>query len=66
MVGPPDDPATDFDAACVGLPETPPSDWLDDPANTVDTTVPGLGNQGHDVVVEAADRADLIEFLKTL
>ena len=66
VVGPPDDPATDFDAACVGLPETPPSDWLDDPANTVDTTVPGLGNQGHDVVVEAADRADLIEFLKTL
>ncbi|GDX78300.1 hypothetical protein LBMAG42_01110 [Deltaproteobacteria bacterium] len=66
VVGPPNDATTDFDAACVGLPETPPAAWLDDPDNVVDTTIPGLGNQGHEVIVDEADRADLIELLKTL
>lgn len=66
VVGPPDNAATDFDAACVGIPETPPAAWLDDPDNVVDTAIPGLGNQGHEVIVSAAERADLIEFLKTL
>lgn len=65
-VGPPDDPATDFDAACVGLPATPPEAWWDDPADTVDTTLPGLGNQGHVTEVPESDRVDLVEFLKTL
>lgn len=66
VVGPPDDPDTDFDAACVGLPEVPPEAWLADPENEVDTTRPGLGNQGHVTSVPVEDRADLIEFLKTL
>ena len=66
VVGPADDPDTDFDAACVGLPSTPPAAWLEDEANVVDTSLPGLGNGGHEVEVPEADRADLVEFLKTL
>jgi mono/diheme cytochrome c family protein len=66
VVGPPDNAETDFDAACVGLPASPPAAWLEDEANVVDTTVPGLSNAGHDVGVPEADRADLVEFLKTL
>ena len=65
-VGPPDNPHTDFDSACVGLPTTPPDSWIADAANEFDTTVPGLGNQGHDVPVDELERGDLIEFLKTL
>ncbi len=66
VVGPPDDPDTDFDAACVGIPTVPPDAWLDDPQNVVDTTRPGLGNQGHVTAVPEGDVADLVEFLKTL
>ncbi len=65
-VGPADDPETDFDGACVGLPATPPAAWTEDPANLVDTTLPGLGNGGHEIAVDELDRRDLIEFLKTL
>ncbi len=64
--GPPDDPATGFDPACVGLPVVPPDAWTLDPMNEMDTTVPGLGSGGHEVAVPEADRAALMEFLKTL
>lgn len=63
------DPAVDFDATCVGLPvgDRVPEAWKADPRRKYDTTVPGLSNQGHEVpAMTAAERADLIEYLKTL
>ncbi len=66
VVGAPDDPATDFDAACVGIPDVPPEAWLAEPRNVVDTAIAGLGNGGHETVVSGDDRGDLIEYLKTL
>jgi mono/diheme cytochrome c family protein len=66
VVGPADDPEVDFNAACVGLPAEAPESWSEDEANVIDTTVLGLGNQGHDFVVSGQDQVDLIEFLKTL
>lgn len=76
-MGPTDDPATDFDAACVGYPvgEAVPPAWTEDPRRRYDTSRPGLGNAGHDEMLGPADglpaldeaaRADLIAFLKTL
>lgn len=75
-LGPDQDPATDFDSACVGLPvAAAPDAWKTDPRAKMDTALPGLSNRGHDAwLVEAngqpklsaAQRADLVEFLKTL
>ncbi|HMV66170.1 MAG TPA: hypothetical protein PKA64_04925 [Myxococcota bacterium] len=74
--GPAGDPATDFDAACVGYPtgDAVPEAWKDDEA-FYDTTIPGLSNQGHDAMLRqddgtwalsADDRDALLMFLKTL
>ncbi|MEZ4266421.1 MAG: hypothetical protein R3F39_08585 [Myxococcota bacterium] len=76
-MGPDKDPKTDFDAACVGLPvgDAMPASWQDDPHARFDTSKPGLTNLGHDEwltnedgspLLDAAGRADLIAFLKTL
>ena len=71
------DPATDFDADCVGYPvgaAVPPS-WQSDPAAEYATTRPGLSNDGHDEWLTDDDGsarfdddeiADLIAFLKLL
>ncbi len=76
-LGPDEDPATDYDMACVGLPtgDAVPAAWKDVPRARMDTTLPGLSNQGHDAFLldgdgnprfRASERADLIAFLKTL
>lgn len=76
-MGPADDPATDFDAACVGYPtgDAAPAAWKAVSEARFDTARPGLSNAGHDAwltgpdgrpALDAAARADLIEFLKTL
>jgi mono/diheme cytochrome c family protein len=76
-MGPDQDPETDFDAECVGLPtgDAIPESWNADPHARFDTTKPGLSNSGHDAwltkddgtpLFTPADRADLIAFLKTL
>ncbi len=76
-MGPDEDPKTDFDAACVGLPvgDAAPASWQEDPHARYDTTKPGLTNSGHDEwltqddgtpLLDAAGRADVIAFLKTL
>lgn len=76
-VGPTDDPETDFDPACVGYPtgEAVPEAWKAERRRHYDTRLVGLGNQGHDAwlvdvdgveILSAADRADLVMFLKTL
>ncbi|TVR00191.1 MAG: hypothetical protein EA398_11615 [Deltaproteobacteria bacterium] len=76
-IGPDEDPDTDFDHDCVGLPvgDAVPAEWRDDPHNRHDTSVPGLSNQGHESflldadgneILDAAARRDLVEFLKTL
>lgn len=70
-VGPPNDPTTDFDPACVGLPSQAPVAWTEVPEAWHDTTIAGLGNQGHTQmlaaeVLDPAGKAALIEFLKTL
>ncbi len=75
--GPADDPSTDFDAACVGYPtgDAIPEGWWEDEAAVFDATVDGLRNIGHDEMLRDesgawllsdSDRADLVEFLKTL
>lgn len=66
--GPADDPATDFDADCVGYPvgDAIPAAWLDDEDARFDTTVPGLRNVGHDWEIGADERRQLVHFLKTL
>ncbi|MCB9730838.1 MAG: cytochrome c [Deltaproteobacteria bacterium] len=76
-MGPDRDPETDYDADCVGLPvgDAIPASWAEDPHARFDTTRPGLSNGGHDAWLtdedgaprfDAAQRADLIAFLKTL
>ncbi|MDP2309179.1 MAG: c-type cytochrome [Pseudomonadota bacterium] len=66
--GPADDPATDFDADCVGYPvgDAIPVVWLEDEEARFDTTVPGLRNIGHEQDLDATERAQVIAFLKTL
>ena len=73
--GPAEDPATDFDAACVGYPtgDAIPESWEDEAA-LMDTTRPGLSNAGHEEVLLSAggepltdtERGQLVMFLKTL
>ena len=76
-MGPDVNVATDYDAHCVGLPvgAAIPDAWKADAQNEMDTTQPGLGHQGHDAflvdasgqeLLSAAQRLDLIAFLKTL
>ena len=82
-MGPDEDESTDYDFECVGLPAGPiagvgapvPESWREDSRREIDTTRPGLSNQGHDAfllgqdgepIFDAAQRRDLIEFLKTL
>lgn len=76
-MGPDVDPETDYDMTCVGLPtgDAIPTSWTDDRERRFDTTRPGLSNQGHESMLLDADgspllndteRAELIEFLKTL
>ncbi|MGV3623328.1 MAG: hypothetical protein ACO1OB_21085 [Archangium sp.] len=63
------DPVVDFDSKCVGFPvaDKVPEAWKMDPRRKFDTTIPGLSNQGHEVAqLNDGERADLIEFLKTL
>ena len=52
-----------------------PATWKEDPKRKYDTTLPGLSNQGHEAwlvdgsgqpILSTAERADLIEYLKTL
>lgn len=75
--GPSEDAETDFDADCVGYPtgDAMPAAWAEVEDSLVDTTLPGLGNGGHTEMFDGTDgnpplaadeRADLIEFLKTL
>ncbi len=76
-MGPSANADTDYDMDCVGYPtgDAVPESWREDDHNHYDTTLEGLGNFGHDEwltdddgqpVFSAADRADLIMFLKTL
>lgn len=76
-MGPDLDPATDYDADCVGLPTgtSVPDAWKENPRNRFDASLPGLSNAGHDAwltlpdgspALSDTDRADLIMFLKTL
>ena len=76
-MGPSDDAETDFDPVCIGFPtgDAVPESWKDDPRALYDTTGAGLGNFGHDEWLtdddgepffDAAQRADLIQFLITL
>ena len=76
-LGPDVDVKTDFDARCVGLPvgAQVPASWMEDEQNQMDTTQPGLRNQGHDAhlvdkdgneLLTEAQRFDLVAFLKTL
>ncbi len=69
------DQATDFDAECVGYPRVTPAHWKNKAEFVYDTRRPGMGNQGHDEgiflrdgkeLLTAAEKKDLIEFLKTL
>ena len=69
--GPADDPATDFDAECVGYPtgEAIPGPWLDDTEAHVTLGGPGQGVSGHDEMLDGMDddeRLAIVEFLKTL
>lgn len=77
QMGPSADAETDFDEDCVGFPtgEDIPAAWFDDPRDRFDTSLPGLSNAGHDAWLTNEDgsprftdeeRADLVEFLKTL
>lgn len=65
--GHPRDPDAHFDWDCVGYPtgEKTPADWKTR-AHRYDTRKPGLSNAGHDWKLAPMERADLIEFLKTL
>lgn len=76
-MGPDQDPETDFDHDCVGLPvgEAIPESWRENPRDEIDTRRTGLSNQGHDEwlqdeqgepIFSAEERRDLVEFLKTL
>lgn len=76
-MGPDENPDTDYDHRCVGLPvgDRVPESWKEDPRRRFDTTLSGLSNQGHDAWLRGEDggplldettRMELIEFLKTL
>lgn len=76
-IGPTTTLATDYDEACVGYPvgEAVPESWKTEARRRFDTTVPGLGNGGHDAmlldaggseILSAEGKADLIAYLKTL
>ena len=76
-MGDDENPATDYDSACVGLPvgTAVPDSWKTDAKRKYDTTLSGLSNQGHDEWLKDANgqpiltveqRADLIAYLKTL
>lgn len=76
-LGPDANVKTDFDPQCVGLPvgSAVPESWKEDPHNEMDTQKPGLRNVGHEAhllradgqeVFDAAQRLDLVAFLKTL
>ncbi len=71
------DPALDFDADCNGYPlgEKTPAAWKEDTESTYDGTKPGLAPTGHDEGIflasgkelySAAEKRDIVEFLKTL
>jgi mono/diheme cytochrome c family protein len=75
--GPSEDPATDFDAQCVGFPtgDAVPESWKEGGDAFYNTALPGLSNQGHESMFLAEDGAseladgdkmDLVAFLKTL
>ncbi len=75
--GPADDPATDFDADCVGYPvgDAIPEAWRTDADARFDATVPGLRNTGHEDMLrdgagawnlDAEERGQLLAYLKTL
>lgn len=75
--GPAEDPDTDFDMDCVGYPtaDAIPDDWIEDEEAWVTLGGPGQTLDGHDemlydadgtLAVGDAERAALIEFLKTL
>ena len=75
--GPASDPATDFDAACVGYPigDAIPAVWKEEPRAQYDTARSGMSNMGHDSwltkpdgsdLLTDAERLDLIAYLKTL
>ncbi len=59
---------TDFDRACVGYPVGQVREDWKTRERLYDTRWTGLSNQGHNMFVDAsaADKRDLIEFLKTL
>ncbi|MBY0415879.1 MAG: hypothetical protein K2Q18_17030, partial [Bdellovibrionales bacterium] len=68
---------TDFDQECVGYPigAKIPAAWQKDPESKMDTSRPGLKNIGHTKMLldssgkekfTAADKKDLIAYLKTL
>lgn len=76
-MGDDENPATDYDSTCVGLPvgSAVPDSWKTDAKRKFDTTVPGLSNQGHDEwlkdssgqpILTVDQRSDLIAYLKTL
>lgn len=71
------DPKVDFDKECNGYPsgDAVPAAWLKDTEALFDTSIEGLGNQGHDEGVFLKDgvelftpeqKRDIIEFLQTL
>ena len=71
------DRARDFDADCNGYPlgSQTPDEWKKDPDHFYDTSLRGMSNSGHDEgvflrdgneIFTAADKRDLIQFLKTL
>jgi mono/diheme cytochrome c family protein len=58
----------DFDIECNGYPlgDRTPKAWTQNPEMRFDTSLPGLSNQGHEMIVSGEDRVNLIQFLKTL
>jgi mono/diheme cytochrome c family protein len=61
--GPADDPATDFDAECVGYPvgDAIPAAWQSDTDAHFDATVPGLRNVGHEDMLQDGDGAWVLD-----
>ena len=67
--GPSRDPATDYDADCVGYPvgEAIPASWFEIEDGLYDTTGAGRSNAGHETFTGSEEeRSQLIAFLKTL
>ncbi|MCO4771586.1 MAG: hypothetical protein KDA24_16255, partial [Deltaproteobacteria bacterium] len=73
----PSESLADYDVDCVGYPtgDAIPAEWLVDEDTTYAVGGPGMSNAGHDAwltdeagapVFTAADKVDLITFLKTL